>query len=55
MMGAEQKNVNYHISRKCTSYKYVVIKDETRYINEGSLQFIKTVIFTQYSSLLPKI
>lgn len=55
MMGTEQKNVNYHTSRKYTLYKYVFIKDETWYINEGSLRFIKTVIFTQYSSLLPKI
>lgn len=55
MMGTEQKNVNYHISIECTSYKYVVIKDETWYINESSLWFIKTVIFTQHSSLLTKI
>lgn len=50
MLGTEHKNVNYHRFRKCTSQKYIVIKDETWYVYKDSLQFKKCCI---YSILFP--
>lgn len=46
MMGTEQENVNYHISRKHTLYKYVVIKDETwRFFEAYKNCYIYSIFF----------